>query len=116
MQRIAVEQCPPHQILARPVHGDGGGILLAAGTPLDAAHRQLLVRHGIRDVLVQDEGTPLPDISIPAYMDRYSDDFAPRLHAVFDQAMVNRSMQELFLKALAHASHCFRRYRLDTET
>jgi len=49
---------------------------------------------------------------VPPYMDRYGPDFATTLQERFDGAMVNRTMQELFLRAFDHASQCYRRYRM----
>lgn len=114
MRRIDVQSCPEGMILARPIHGEGGLVVLEAGIPLDRRRLASLDRKGISDILVVPPGEAIPDPTIPTYMDRYSDDFAPRLHAVFSKSLVNRTMQELFLRALGHATQCYRRYRLDS--
>lgn len=57
-------------------------------------------------------GESVPDPTVPEYLDRYGPDFAARLQMVFQRALVNHSMQNLFLVWLSHATDCYRRYRL----
>jgi hypothetical protein len=113
MRRLTVADCPDDMVLARRVHGDEGVVILEAGASIGPRERELLAQRGINDILVVRSGEELPDITLPAYMDRYAEDFAPRLHAVFKDTLAHREMQELFLKALDHATACYRRYRLD---
>ncbi|MFW5845823.1 MAG: hypothetical protein ACOCXJ_06320 [Planctomycetota bacterium] len=114
MRRVLVADCPDGAILARPVHGLDGVVVAAPGAPVDAARRSLLQEHDIQHVLVVAAEEALPDPTIPVYMDRYAEDFAPRLHARFHDSLGHPAMQELFLAALAHAGECYRRYRMDS--
>lgn len=102
----------PGQVLARPARSADGGVLLKPGKVLDASAIADLERHGLHEAWVVAAGERVPDPAVPEYQDRYGPDFPARLQQVFARALVDRAMQGLFLAAIAHATDCYRRYRL----
>jgi hypothetical protein len=115
MRCVRLVDLQPGMVLARPARSDAGMPMLMAGVTLDAPRLGLLRRAGVYEVWVVAAGEPLPDATVPEYMDRYGPDFPARLQQVFAGALVNRTMQHVFLEALAHAADCYRRYRVDSE-
>ena len=105
----------PGMVLARPARNDAGAPLLAAGTSLGEDHVRALDRAGIQELWVVGPGEAVPSAAVPEYMDRYGPDFPERLQKIFAGTLVNRTMQRLFLGALAHAADCYRRYRVDPD-
>ncbi len=112
---MRLDAIAPGMVLARPARNDAGVPLLAAGTELGDDQLATLERAGVQEVWVVAAGEAPPDAAVPGYMDRYGPDFPTRLQAVFAGALVNRTMQRLFLGALAHAADCYRRYRVDPD-
>jgi hypothetical protein len=100
-------------VLARPARSLDGSLLYRAGTTLEAKQLGWLAQAGLHELWVVRPEEPVPDATVPEYLDRYGPDFAARLQGIFAQALVNRTMQKLFLGALGHATECYRRYRLD---
>lgn len=113
MRLIRLDAIAPGMVLARPARNDAGAPLLAAGAILGDEQLRALDRAGIQELWVVAAGEAVPDAAVPEYMDRYGPDFPTRLQKVFAGSLVNRSMQRLFLGALAHAAGCYRRYRVD---
>jgi hypothetical protein len=113
MRLTRLDDIAPGMVLARPARSDAGVPLMTAGTVLDAEHLASLARTGVQELWVVAAGEVVPDTAVPEYMDRYGPDFPARLQRVFAGALVNRTMQRLFLGALAHAADCYRRYRVD---
>jgi hypothetical protein len=102
----------PGEVLARPARAADGGMLLKPGTVLDRAALADLERHGLHEAWVVGAGERVPDPTVPEYQDRYGQDFPARLQQVFSSTLADRAMQGLFLAAIAHATDCYRRYRL----
>lgn len=115
MRLTRLDAITPGMVLARPARNDAGVPLLAAGATLGDEQLRALERTGIQELWVVAAGEPVPDVTVPEYMDRYGPDFPTRLQKVFSGSLVNRSMQRLFLGALAHAADCYRRYRVDPD-
>jgi hypothetical protein len=113
MRCLRLTDLVPGMVLARPARALDGAPLITAGTTVTREHVQRLQQQGLQEVWVVPEGERVPDPTVPEYMDRYGADFASRLQGVFSKALVNRTMQHLFLVSLAHAADCYRRYRLD---
>jgi hypothetical protein len=113
MRCLRLADIQPGMILARPARSLDGAPLLKAGAALGAEQLRRLGEQGLQELWVVKPGEPVPDPAVPEYLDRYGPDFAARLQAVFQSALVNRSMQRLFLSSLSHATDCYRRYRLD---
>ena len=112
MRCLRLGEVVPGMILARPARTLDGGVLARPGLALTAELLGRLRDQGLHELWVVPPGSPVPDPTVPEYLDRYGPDFAARLQGVFAAAMVNRTMQNLFLGALGHASDCYRRYRL----
>jgi hypothetical protein len=102
-------------ILARPARRLDGSILFQPGQHLDSTTLHRLDELGVQELWVVKAGEPVPDATVPEYLDRYGPDFAAHIQQVFADAMVNRTMQQIFLTALGHATDCYRRYRLEDE-
>ena len=115
MERQRVEGLSPGMRLARPARTQSGDIILPTGTKLGEAQIHHLSQMGIAEVLVVGPHEKIPEPSVPEYMDRYEANFASELQAVFKDSLRTRAMQELFLRALGHASACYRKYRLDDD-
>jgi hypothetical protein len=115
MQSVRLSDLPSGLVLARPARRMDGTILLHAGQSLSDATRERLLADGVQEVWVVKAGEPIPDATVPEYMDRYGPNFAAHLQNCFSQALVNRTMQHIFLTSLAHAADCYRRYRLDED-
>ena len=113
MRCLLVRDITPGMILARPARSLDGSLLYKAGTVLEAKQLGWLQQAGLHELWVVRAGEPVPDPTVPEYLDRYGPDFAAKLQGIFAQAMVNRTMQNLFLGALGHATDCYRRYRLN---
>ena len=116
MRLLRLPKIEPGMVLARPARSLDGAQLMRLGQVLDVTTIDQLRRAGLQEVWVVGANEKVPDPTVPEYMDRYGPDFASRLQQVFSRALVNRGMQHLFLQALAHASDCYRRYRLDDES
>lgn len=111
MRALAIDDVKPGMVLARPVRDRNGRLLQEVGTELTATLIAELTMLDVQELRVRsasEEDIP----PVPPYMDRFGPDFATTLQARFEGAMVNRTMQELFLRALAHASECYRNYRM----
>jgi hypothetical protein len=115
MRLTRLADIKPGMVLARPARNDAGVPLLAPGTVLGEDQFRALERAGVQELWVVAAGEPLPDIAVPEYMDRYGPDFPAHLQKVFAGTLVNRTMQRLFLSALAHAADCYRRYRVEPD-
>ena len=115
MERKALEDVSPGMRLARPARTQTGEVVLTAGVSLSQAQLKHLSQLGIAELLVVGPNEAIPEPSVPEYMDRYEANFASELQAVFKDSMCTRTMQELFLRALGHASTCYRNYRLDED-
>jgi hypothetical protein len=113
MRCLLVRDITPGMILARPARSLDGSLLYKPGTVLEAKQLGWLKQAGLHELWVVRSGEPVPDPTVPEYLDRYGPDFAAKLQGIFAQAMVNRTMQNLFLGALGHATDCYRRYRLN---
>ena len=112
MRCLRLGEVVPGMILARAARTFDGGVLARPGLALSGELLARLRQQGLHELWVVPPGSAVPDPAVPEYLDRYGPDFAARLQGVFGAAMVNRTMQNLFLCALAHASDCYRRYRL----
>ena len=99
-------------VLARPARALDGAPLLKPGVVLSEAQLKRLIEQGLEELWVVPAGEQVPDPTVPEYLDRYGPDFAARLQTVFRRALVTRTMQNLFLVSLSHATDCYRRYRL----
>ncbi len=113
MRCLRLADIAPGMILARPARAFDGAALLSPGATLTAEQLRRLAERGLQELWVVKAGEAVPDPTVPEYLDRYGPDFAARLQAVFQGALVTRSMQKLFLSSLSHATDCYRRYRLD---
>jgi hypothetical protein len=112
MRCLRLRDISPGMVLARPARALDGAPLLKPGVALTAAQLVRLGEQGLQELWVVPMGEPVPDPTVPEYLDRYGPDFAARLQTVFQRALVNRTMQNLFLVSLSHATDCYRRYRL----
>jgi hypothetical protein len=115
MRCLPVGDITPGMILARPARALDGSLIYKPGLALEAKHLGWLRQAGLQELWVVRPGEAVPDPAVPEYLDRYGPDFAAKLQGVFAPVLVNRTMQELFLAALAHATDCYRRYRLDDQ-
>ena len=115
MERKALEDVNPGMRLARPARTQTGDIVLTAGATLNHAQLKHLAQLGIAELVVVGPHEDIPEPKVPDYMDRYEANFASELQSVFKDSMRTRTMQELFLRALGHASTCYRKYRLDED-
>ncbi|HEX3132907.1 MAG TPA: hypothetical protein VHX44_04905 [Planctomycetota bacterium] len=113
MRCLPVGDITPGMILARPARALDGSLLYKPGLVLEAKQLGWLKQAGLQELWVVPAGEPVPDPTVPEYLDRYGPDFAAKLQGTFAHALVNRTMQNLFLAALAHATDCYRRYRVD---
>jgi hypothetical protein len=113
MRCLSVGDITPGMILARPARALDGSLIYKAGMVLEAKQLGWLRQAGLHELWVVRSGEAVPDPAVPEYLDRYGPDFAAKLQGVFAPVLVNRTMQGLFLAALAHATECYRRYRLD---
>lgn len=112
MRCLRLFNIDPGMVLARPARAFDGAVLLQPGIALTSMHLERLADEGLQELWVVRTGEEVPDPTVPEYLDRYGPDFAARLQGVFAHALVNRTMQNLFLGSLAHATDCYRRYRL----
>ena len=115
LHRLRLEEVKKGLRLARPARTLHGDVILPAGVLLQDAQLQHLEQMGIEEVVVVNANEEIPEPKVPDYMDRYEPNFASQLQSVFKDTMKTRTMQELFLRALGHASHCYRKYRLDED-
>jgi hypothetical protein len=113
MRCLPVADITPGMILARPARALDGTMIYKPGLVLEAKQLGWLQQAGLQELWVVRPGERVPDPAVPEYLDRYGPDFAARLQGVFSRSLVNRTMQNLFIAALAHATDCYRRYRLD---
>lgn len=113
MRCLPVADITPGMILARPARALDGTMIYRPGLVLEAKHLGWLTQAGLHELWVVRAGEKVPDPTVPEYLDRYGPDFAAKLQGAFSRALVNRTMQNLFIAALAHATDCYRRYRLD---
>ena len=112
MQNRAIDELQPGMTLARPVRDPTGNVIHESGTALTRTMIADLTLLGVQELSVSEVDEPADEPTVPPYMDRYGADFATKLQDTFHDAMVNRTMQELFLRALDHAAHCYRQYRV----
>jgi hypothetical protein len=113
MRCLPVGDITPGMILARPARALDGSLIYKPGLVLEAKQLGWLKQAGLHELWVVRAGEAVPDPTVPEYLDRYGPDFAAKLQGVYSKSLVNRTMQGLFLAALAHATECYRRYRLD---
>ena len=115
MRCLRLSDITPGMILARPARRLDGTILHQPGLSLERSVLERSDELGVQELWVVKAGEPVPDATVPEYMDRYGPDFAAHLQQVFAVALVNRTMQQLFLTALGHGADCYRRYRLEDD-
>ena len=115
MRCLPLSDITVDMILARPARRLDGSILFQPGMSLERSTIERLTELGIQELWVVKAGEPVPDATVPEYMDRYGPDFAAHIQQVFAGALVNRTMQQIFLTALSHGANCYRRYRLEDD-
>jgi hypothetical protein len=116
MRCLKIGDIQPGMVLARPARSGEGQMLAQSGLALTSELLGRLRSTGLEELWVVGEGESVPDPTVPEYMDRYGPDFATQLQFLFARTMTQRTMQNLYLQALAHAGDCYRRYRLDDDS
>lgn len=96
MKKIPVEQIADGMVLAQPVTGPSGNVLLAAGAQLKASLAGRLSGYGVQNIFIEGEGDQI------ATPENFTEDIEARLQGIFTGKLNNPHMQMIFEMVLHH--------------